>query len=141
MNQFHATPSDDVRRDQLRAGHAMGETAGEYHRPAARRIEVRPQHTTPKKTSAAPKGHEAFLKALETSGTDVKVEKKSSGDILIGKIKHSDKYTVTLQVPAAPGEAGGPAGYVNRVIFKHDISEFSALQARPEVMAAPDAVQ
>ncbi|UUZ75560.1 hypothetical protein LP414_27980 [Polaromonas sp. P1(28)-13] len=68
------------------------------------------------------------------------MEKKSSGDVLVGKIKHSDKYTITLQVPST--HVGGPNGYQNRVIFKHDISEFCALQARPEeVMAAPETVQ
>lgn len=72
-----------------------------------------------------PKGHEAFLKALESSGTEVTFEKASSGTFVVGKVKHSDKYTVSVQ------SAG-----VTRVLFKHDISEFSA--PAPE-RAAPEA--
>jgi sRNA-binding regulator protein Hfq len=67
------------------------------------------------------KGHEAFLKALETSAAMVKIEKISSGATISGKVKHSDKFTVSLQ-----DEFG-----TTRVIFKHDISEFSAMSPRP----------
>lgn len=72
-----------------------------------------------------PQGHEAFLKALEGSGAVVEVEKASSGDKVIGKIKTSDKYTISLRVPNVSGDWEGP--YTTRVIFKHDISEFSPL--------------
>lgn len=74
------------------------------------------------KTGPKPSGHEAFLKALESSNATVEVEKASSGDKVIGKIKASDKYTISLRCPLTPGDWEGP--YATRVIFKHDISEF-----------------
>lgn len=74
------------------------------------------------KAGPKPSGHEAFLKALEASNATVEIEKASSGDKVIGKIKASDKYTISLRVPNTPGDYEGP--YATRVIFKHDISEF-----------------
>ena len=74
------------------------------------------------KAGPKPSGHEAFLKALEFSNATVEIEKSSSGDKIIGKIKASDKYTISLRVPNTPGDWEGP--YQTRVIFKHDISEF-----------------
>jgi sRNA-binding regulator protein Hfq len=65
------------------------------------------------KTKIVPKGHEAFLKALEASNATVAFEKVSSGERFTGTIKHSDKYTVSV---LSDGRT--------RVIFKHDISEF-----------------
>lgn len=64
-----------------------------------------------------PKGHEAFLKALESSGAHVEFEKASNGEKVIGTIKASDKYTVSV-FELSSGKT--------RVLFKHDISEFSA---------------
>lgn len=75
------------------------------------------------KTGPKPQGHEAFLKALEGSGAVVQIEKASTGDVVVGKIKASDKYTISLRVPNVAGDWDGP--YTTRVIFKHDISEFS----------------
>lgn len=115
---------DDIRRDQLREGARMGESAQPH------RATLRPTLAVKK----AVKGHESFLKALETSGTDVRVEKMSSGEILVGRVKHSDKYTITLQVDGADGR------YTNHVLFKHDISEFSALQVRPEPVGDSEGV-
>lgn len=80
---------------------------------------------TPKSAGSKPTGHEAFLKALEASGAVVQIEKASSGDIVVGKIKASDKYTVSLRCPVVADDWEGP--YKTRVIFKHDISEFSPL--------------
>lgn len=74
------------------------------------------------KVGPKPSGHEAFLKALESSNATVEIEKASSGEKVIGKIKASDKYTVSLRVPHTAGDWEGP--YATRVIFKHDISEF-----------------
>lgn len=78
-----------------------------------------------KKLGPKPAGHEAFLKALESSNATVEIEKASSGDRIVGKIKASDKYTISLRCPLTPGDWEGP--YLTRVIFKHDISEFSPL--------------
>lgn len=65
------------------------------------------------KSKTTPTGHEAYLKALETSGATVTFEKASTGQIVIGSIKTSDKYTVSIQTPEG-----------TRVLFKHDLSEF-----------------
>ena len=79
------------------------------------------------KAGPKPAGHEAFLKALESSNATVEIEKASSGDKIVGKIKASDKYTVSLRCPLTPGDWEGP--YQTRVLFKHDISEFSPIIA------------
>lgn len=76
--------------------------------PASRLNGAKPRHDMPK-------GHEAFLKGLEASGATVTFHKVSSDELVVGKIKHSDKFSVSLQV-----------GPLTRVLFKHDISEFSA---------------
>jgi sRNA-binding regulator protein Hfq len=67
------------------------------------------------KDKVKPKGHEAFLKQLEASGTEVIIEKVGSRTLLRGTVKCSDKYTITLRCQATGAD---------RVIFKHDISEF-----------------
>jgi len=67
----------------------------------------------------APKGHEAFLRALESSNAIVTFVKASSGQIITGKIKTSDKYTVSIAE-----QIEGTGRYNTRVLFKHDISEF-----------------
>lgn len=74
------------------------------------------------RTALAPKGHEAFLKALEAAGATVLVE-KVGGCQVVGVLRHSDKYTVTLRTAYNGGTR-------DRVLFKHDISEFSALTPR-----------
>jgi len=84
----------------------------ESRRPIVRKGIVKP----------VPKGHEAFLKALEQSGTTVIFEKASSGEQIIGKVKTSDKYTVSVMVTNPPGS---DLEYSTRVLFKHDISEFT----------------
>lgn len=66
------------------------------------------------KPAAAPKGHEAYLKALEASGANVKVM-LVGGEEIVGVIKHSDNYTISL---LESGELSAT------VIFKHDISRF-----------------
>lgn len=70
------------------------------------------------KKPAAPKGHEAFLKALEQAGAKIHVT-LLSGDVMRGVLKHSDKYTISLRVDNA--EDGTYQVYV---IFKHAIETF-----------------
>lgn len=111
-------------RDQYRAGASMGESDAKYGGSRA-------HHMTIAKKPAAPKGHEAFLKALETSAAQVQVEKISNGDLIIGQVKHSDKYTITMKVDNEDGS------HTNRVVFKHDISEFNSLTPRPESLETP----
>lgn len=71
-------------------------------------------------TTVKPRGHEAFLKQIETSGGQITLEKMSSGEKVTGRVKCSDKYTVTIKQALPDGI------FRDRVIFKHDISEFSA---------------
>jgi sRNA-binding regulator protein Hfq len=73
-----------------------------------------------KKPIATPKGHEAFLKALEAAGAVVNIALVSSSDAppMKGTIKHSDKYTISLKVDRADGS------YQVFVVFKHAIECF-----------------
>lgn len=107
-------------------------TEFEHQRAAGRKLslqegagDIRTSKTsfTPNKQSfkkeAKPKGHEAFLKALETSGAEICVEFLDSipGDpvFLIGIVKHSDAYTISLDT----------CGGYTEVIFKHAIRKFA----------------
>lgn len=127
----HVPSSDSVERNQqIEEARRLAAAEGSLvtRRP---QISVRPGHERAarpaafkKDTSAPVKGHEAFLKALETSGATIRVE-KCDGTIVEGTVKHSDKYTISLRQP-------GP----DRVIFKHDISEFSPVTPR---QPSPDA--
>lgn len=101
---------DDIRKDQQQHGARMGGTLR-----AKSGFGKKPQKTTPK-------GHEAFLKALESSGATVSFHKASCDEIITGTIKTSDKYTVSIQCDRTG---------MTRVMFKHDISEF-CVEARPE---------
>jgi len=80
------------------------------------------QHAPKRAPKAAqPKGHEAFLKALEASGATVIVE-MNDGSSLTGTIKHSDKYTISLKVSKEAEKGDG--AYQVYVIFKHSITLF-----------------
>ena len=100
-----------IRAEQLEAGRHLGGTLR-----AATVLRTQPRKT---KSAPVPKGHEAFLKALESSGATVYFEKVSSGAVVKGLLKHSDKFTVSVL------EDGGQT----RVLFKHDISEFWTVAA------------
>jgi hypothetical protein len=78
-------------------------------------------------------GHEAFLAALRQSNADLVVEKMTTGDIYYGKLRHSDKFTLTMNVTAIRRTDGGveQVDPCDRVIFKHDISEFYTTTPRP----------
>lgn len=69
------------------------------------------------KKPLTPKGHEAFLKALEAGGALVTIRMSTDGTELKGTIKHSDKYTISLRVD-------NDAGYQVYVIFKSAIEMF-----------------
>ncbi len=79
----------------------------------------RPKAAFPKKP-VAPKGHEAFLKALESAGAVVSVALINSPDAapMKGTIKHSDKFTISLKVDRDDGT------YQVYVLFKHAIESF-----------------
>lgn len=98
---------NEIRVDQQRRGASMSGTL------------------RPKKPKVAPKGHEAFLKALEASGATVSFLKASCEETVTGTIKTSDKYTISVLTD----------GGMTRVLFKHDISEF-CVEARQEAGVA-----
>lgn len=80
------------------------------------------------------KGHEAFLKALEMNDAKIEIE-KCDGTVYRGILRHTDKFTLTVYVTQR-GDVREENEFVeiagrDRVIFKHDISEFSALSGRP----------
>jgi sRNA-binding regulator protein Hfq len=119
----------ELRRQQAEEGRRMAEAEKTVQRPTLK-LAPRGQVPTRAARDAAPtvkaKGHEAFLKALQLSHADVVIE-KMNGDVYYGKIKHSDKFTVTINVVRiqrqnVPGVEITEA--YDRVIFKHDISEF-----------------
>jgi sRNA-binding regulator protein Hfq len=76
------------------------------------------KRTAPKPVGA-PKGHEAFLKSLETAGSVVTIQELDTDELLIGTIKHSDKYTISLKVTDSETKR-----YQVYVIFKHAIKKF-----------------
>lgn len=90
-------------------------------------------HFTPRKSfvkkPAAPKGHEAFLKALEQAGATINVT-LLSGENMKGTLKHSDKYTISLRQDYEDGR------YQVFVIFKHAIETF---WTNPSANALPSA--
>lgn len=92
--------SDQIYADQRAAGRSMDRSPAYPHSPRA-------------KAKTTPTGHEAYLKALETSGAMVAFEKASTGQVVVGPIKTSDKYTISVQTE-----------FGTRVLFKHDLSEF-----------------
>jgi sRNA-binding regulator protein Hfq len=82
--------------------------------------------TRRKKPTGAKKlqGHEAFLKNLETTGAEVKIQTQH-GDLYTGVVKRSDAYTISVHL----------IGDVTpRVFFKHSIEFFQPVN--PPVKAA-----
>lgn len=74
---------------------------------------------TPRSSGKAkPQGHEAFLKALESSSAVISLTMIDGGDVQ-GIVKHSDKFTISLEIE----------GTVH-VIFKHSIASFFAVTPR-----------
>lgn len=86
----------------------------------ASRPPSRPGFPPSKPTRPLLQGHAAFLKSLEHNNANVIVE-KMNGDKVEGLVRHSDKYTITMRCKG-----------VDRVIFKHDISEFMTTTPRPQ---------
>lgn len=95
----------------------------------SRAIGAKPVAATPPKS----KGHEAFLKALQGSNADIVVEMISSGRSYFGKLRHSDKYTLTINVTGVRHEGDTTVHPLteayDRVLYKHDISEFHTTTA------------
>lgn len=123
----HRTPTADerLRAEQVEEAHRLeaGGLEGFRRRPVLGVTRPARLAASPTKPVRALKGHEAFLKALELSGANVIIE-KMNGDQVEGLVKHSDKYTITMR-----------AGGEDRVIFKHDISEFKTTTPRADTTA------
>jgi len=102
--------------NQRTAGRQLSLSETTTHKPNFTRN--KPHQAT--KKEAKPKGHEAFLKALETSGAIICVEFMESipADqmLLTGVVKHSDAYTISLDVAGT-----------TTVVFKHSIRAFTCL--------------
>lgn len=81
------------------------------------------------KRSQQPKGHEAFLKALEASGAEVEFWLISEPLKIRGKVKTSDKFSVSIMETSADGVE---TACFPIVVYKHDISRFRPLQARQQ---------
>lgn len=78
-----------------------------------------PKRPFVKKSAAAPKGHEAFLKALENAQAIVTIAMLNDPESTMkGTIKHSDKYTISLKVDREDGS------HQVFVLFKHAIESF-----------------
>lgn len=125
MLQFIPSTTDAERDIQMQEARRMSaaESAQQPVQPRRTLHAKRTPQARPERAVAAPKGHEAFLKMLESSGATISVE-KLDGSVVIGTVKHSDKYTITMRTTFE----GKPT---ERVLFKHDISEFSAITPRP----------
>lgn len=85
---------------QEQAGNTVSVTKT-LHLPGDRNPSVRTERSyskpIPKKSPI--KGHEAFLKALETAGVEITIDMLGDPDgdrTVIGKIKTSDKYTISI---------------------------------------------
>lgn len=128
MSPHQLTTEDRVRAQQIEDARRMTDDEA----PVRRTLHVvRPageKRAAPRNIDKRPlQGHEAFLKALQLSNADVVIEKLSSGHVYYGRVKHSDKFTVTLNVTGidkCEGHGREVVKAADRVIFKHDISEF-----------------
>ena len=146
---FAQDNADAIRRDQLEAARSMPDDTEAPRRttlrlaPGASRPTVggRGSGGVIEKKKNVLKGHEAFLKALEMNGARIEVE-KCDGTMYRGILKHTDKYSITLNVTERgtvdEPELFDPISARDRVIFKHDISEFSALTHRPNAPVATE---
>jgi RNA chaperone Hfq len=128
--------SDQERAEQLREGLRLARDDGDalptfrprlgtrrdYEAPASRASAPLARASTRAKPTGAPKGHEAFLKALHESGAEIRVYLLDLLEPLQGKIRATDKYTISLDVKGT-----------TEVIFKHAVQRFSPLP-RPRVM-------
>jgi len=108
--------NENIRHEQAKEGRRMSDET--VSRP-------RPTITKPKKRDV-PTGHEAFLKALETNQSIVRIDFLDGADPATGTIRHSDKFTISLRVII--NISGGTE---DRVIFKHSIRQFVPLTPPP----------
>jgi RNA chaperone Hfq len=111
---------DQERTEQLREGARLARHDDTSVPSSRTRLSINPARR-PAKAAAAPKGHEAFLKALHESGAEIAVYCLDMEAPIVGKIRATDKYTISLDVRGSA-----------EVIFKHAIQRFKPLP-RPRV--------
>lgn len=95
--------------------------SGTYPRPA--QLKLKP------KTTSKPvlKGHEALLKAIEATQAKITIELLDDPKPIVGFVKHSDKYTISVE---STNDLGEPRTYV---VFKHAIRLFGTAPAPKKV--------
>jgi sRNA-binding regulator protein Hfq len=76
-------------------------------------------------------GHEAFLKALVATGATVMIRLMNSDEPMVGVLKHTDKYTLTVNTRIQLPDLNEWRA-LDCVIYKHAIEFFCSLTARPE---------
>ena len=76
------------------------------------------------------KGHEAFLKAIETTGAEITIELLDEPNPIVGTIKHSDKFTISVKCTRPDGS------FQVYVVFKHAIRLFWTTPKKDEVTAS-----
>jgi sRNA-binding regulator protein Hfq len=72
--------------------------------------------------SAKPQGHEAYLKHLEVSGGEIEVLFLDDDETLTGRVRHSDKFTVSIQETPESDTV---------VLFKHALRGFKVKTPPP----------
>lgn len=123
---------EQLRAEQLREGQRLARSDDDAAEPAvrvrlttsnryredvgSRSVGPHASRTPRPKPKAAPSGHQAFLKALQDSGAEIAVYMRDDDDILIGKIRASDAFTISLDVKGD-----------TYVVFKHSIQRFKPL--------------
>ena len=113
----HQTSPDVERQNQINEGARLSQITPRVKRGYLGRKEK----VSSTKPIQAPKGHEAFLKALETSNAMVRFEFLDDAPDVVGLVKCSDKYTISIKV-----------GDETHVLFKHSLRKFVPLTPRPE---------
>ncbi len=64
-------------------------------------------------------GHDALIQALAPKGVFIRIRLLATDEELYGKLKESDRFTITIFEESVPGEFT-----IQRIIFKHAIESF-----------------
>jgi len=117
---------EQTRIEQLREGQRLARCDDDAIPSSRPRLTARPGYEAPSRASAprlsrpkpkaAPSGHQAFLKALQDSGAEIAVFMLDSDEVLTGKIRAADAFTISLEVKGD-----------THVIYKHAIQRFKPL--------------
>lgn len=135
---------NDVRSEQIEAGRRMARADNSYHNDTSRRRISLPAGKKPARAPKKTTGHEAFLNALEGSKAMIGLT-DLDGFFYVGRIKASDKFTISLAVESVtepdmlyPEQAEPVERPMTRVFFKHALHSFEPLTPRPETDDSED---